>query len=186
LNEDAVPKTLYGHSDPIHIMKLSPFNNIIISADTFGKIKVCEFPNIFNIISVILYKNEDIKYIEFLSNREIVLLDSLNVLHIWSLDDFTLQSKTNLNINPGQEIISIIPFVEKYIFLELNEYYYLYEKKDNELIKVSEIKKENTVTDNEAIKTKTFVKYEPNKKILQIILMDSSCNIQNTIVKILN
>jgi hypothetical protein len=52
------PVILYGHSDPIHFMRMSSFNNIIVSCDTFGKIKICEFPNIFNVLSVLFYENE--------------------------------------------------------------------------------------------------------------------------------
>jgi hypothetical protein len=49
---------MYGHSDPVHAMKMSPSNGLIASCDTFGKIKICEFPNVFNLITTLLYKNE--------------------------------------------------------------------------------------------------------------------------------
>ncbi len=32
--------------------------DIIISTDTFGKVKICDFPNVFNIRTVLLYDNE--------------------------------------------------------------------------------------------------------------------------------
>ncbi len=47
---------LYGHSDPIHFMKL--IGNIIVTCDTFGKVKICDFPNVFNVRSALFYDNE--------------------------------------------------------------------------------------------------------------------------------
>lgn len=52
------PKLLYGHSDPISFMKMSSDGKTLISADTYGKIKVCEFPNVFNFQSVLFYNDE--------------------------------------------------------------------------------------------------------------------------------
>lgn len=164
MNNDILelPTILYGHSDPIHQMRISPFNNTIISADTFGKIKICEFPNIFNFLSVILYKNEDIKYLDFLSNKEIVVLNSENTLHFWSLEDYELKHKHNLN-EKDLEIISIIPFDSKFIYIESNKYLAIFERKEGELMKIEEIEK------NSEKNTKNFFLNESNNfKIIQV------------------
>lgn len=59
LNEfNEAPKILFGHSDPIHFLKINSSLSLIASADTFGKIKLHQFPNIFEMESVLLYKNE--------------------------------------------------------------------------------------------------------------------------------
>jgi WD40 repeat protein len=147
LSEDFTqpPTILYGHSDPIHMMKISPFNNMIVSADTFGKIKICEFPNIFNFMSVILYKNEDIKFLDFFSNRELLILNSDGEIHIWSLENFELKFKCSLNelLEKEPEIISIIPFGVSKIYIETSKFYYILNRSDNKFVKSLEIEKKN-------------------------------------------
>jgi hypothetical protein len=132
------PQILYGHSDPIHILQISPLNNTILSADTFGKIKVCEFPNIFNLISVVLYKNEDIKFLDFLSNQFMIVLNSDNFIHLWKLDDFQLKIKIKIG-EKGDDLQSIVTFGGKFFYVESEKKYYLYEFQEDldkiELIK---------------------------------------------------
>jgi WD40 repeat protein len=166
------PIILYGHSDPIHMMKMSPHNNMIISADTFGKIKICEFPNIFNFLSVMLYKNEDIKFLDFLSNRELLVLNSEGEIHVWSLEDFQLKFKFSLNENLEKEIelVSIIPFGESSLYIETSKFYYVLAKEENTFKKILELQK----TQDKIVKS-FFLSEQSGFKILGV---DEEANIQ--------
>ena len=93
---DEPPKILYGHSDPIHFMKVSPSGKMIATADTLGKIKIVDFPNIYNMLTVLLYNNEDIKFCDFLNNQILIVINSNYEIHIWNLNDFKLKSKFDL------------------------------------------------------------------------------------------
>lgn len=87
---------LYGHSDPIHFMRVSPLRNRIATADTLGKIKLVEFPNIYNMITVFLYNNEDIKFCDFLNNQNLIVINSKYEMHVWNLNEFKLKNKFDL------------------------------------------------------------------------------------------
>jgi len=93
---DEPPKILYGHSDPIHFMKVSPSRKMIATADTLGKIKIVEFPNIYNMLTVLLYNTEDIKFCDFINNQNLIVINSRYEIHIWNLNDFQLKSKYDL------------------------------------------------------------------------------------------
>ncbi len=93
---DEPPKILYGHSDPIHFMRVSPTGKMIATADTLGKIKIVEFPNIYNMLTVLLYNNEDIKFCDFINNQNLIVINSSYEIHIWNLNDFQLKSKFDL------------------------------------------------------------------------------------------
>jgi hypothetical protein len=149
------PIILYGHSDPIHFMRISPFNNVIISADTFGKIKICEFPNIFNFLSVLFYENEDIKYVDFFSSKELMVLNSEHWLHFWSTEDFQIKYKFQLETvletvlanDISIDIVNIkaiIPFKEKFIYIETNDSYYILEKEEHNLTTRKKVSKQDT------------------------------------------
>jgi hypothetical protein len=176
------PKALYGHSDPIHFMKISPSKNLIASADILGKIKICEFPNVFNFLSVLFYENEDVKFMDFFSksDSELVVLDSKHVLHIWSLESFKILCKIGLdavllkNTNfKSAEINSIVPFGKNSLFVETKENYFILEKQESfELNIRKEIKKDDSNSNS-----KNFFFEDENKvvsvddkgKILSII-----------------
>lgn len=93
---DEPPKILYGHSDPIHFMRVSPTGKMIATADTLGKIKIVEFPNIYNMLTVLLYNNDDIKFCDFLNNNNLIVINSNYEIHLWNLGDFQLKSKFDL------------------------------------------------------------------------------------------
>ena len=51
-------KILTGHSDLIAFLRLSNNKKYLISADTFGKVKITNFPNVFKMETVLFYKDE--------------------------------------------------------------------------------------------------------------------------------
>ncbi len=77
-------------------MTVSPLGKMVATADTLGKIKIVEFPNIYNMLTVLLYNNDDIKFCDFLSNQNLLVINSLYEIHIWNLNDFQLKSKFDL------------------------------------------------------------------------------------------
>jgi WD40 repeat protein len=128
------PVILYGHSDPVHMLRISPFSNLIVSADTFGKIKVSEFPNIFNFLNVILYKNDEIRYLDFISNKELLVLTTEGMAHVWSMETFELITKFNIaQLINNDEIISIHKFGEKEttFYIETASTHYIVVKKED-------------------------------------------------------
>lgn len=89
-------KILFGHCDPITFLQLSPQNKLLLSSDSFGKIKVYQFPNCFNMLTVMLYKNDEIKYVNFISEEAIIVLTNENEVHLWSTYDFTINDRYKL------------------------------------------------------------------------------------------
>ena len=77
-------------------MRVSPNGKLIATADTLGKIKLVEFPNIFNMLTVFLYNNEDIKFCDFVNNQNLIVINSKYEIHLWNLNDFKLKSKFDL------------------------------------------------------------------------------------------
>jgi len=77
-------------------MKVSPSGKIIATADTLGKIKIVEFPNIYNMLTVLLYNNEDIKFCDFINNQNLLVINSSYEFHLWDINDFQLKSKFDL------------------------------------------------------------------------------------------
>jgi len=149
-------------------MKISPSKNLIASADILGKIKICEFPNVFNVQSVLFYENEDVILMDFFSksNRELVVLDSKNALHFWSVESFktickipleeVLLENTKLT---SIEIISIMPYDENLIYVETKEEYFILEKqKSSQLIIRKKVKKHESI-----LQSKNFFLEEEGK-----------------------
>lgn len=95
-------------------MRVSPLGKMIATADTLGKIKIVEFPNIYNMLTVLLYNNEDIKFCDFLNNNNLIVVNSHYEIHIWNLNDFKLKSKFDLKtvldikIEKSEEMQNII------------------------------------------------------------------------------
>lgn len=100
-------KILFGHCDPVTFIQLSPNRKLLLSADSFGKIKVYQFPNCFNVLTVLLYKNDEIRYVNFISEEAIIVLTNENELHLWSTYDFLLNEKYKLEIESNDLIVAI-------------------------------------------------------------------------------
>lgn len=77
-------------------MKVSLSGKMIATADTLGKIKIVEFPNIYNMLTVLLYNNEDIKFCDFVNNQNLLVINSSYELHLWNINDFQLKSKFDM------------------------------------------------------------------------------------------
>ena len=94
-------KIICGHSDSITHFQISNDHNLLLSCDFFGKLKIYKFPNIFNVLSVIIYHDDDVKFVSFGNENDkclIVLTKNFNV-DIWSLYDFQMQKKEKIDDN---------------------------------------------------------------------------------------
>ena len=59
--ENGVYKTLYGHQETCLGMQMSDDSKYLVSCDTLKKVNVTNFPNVFNLQSVLLEHSQDIR-----------------------------------------------------------------------------------------------------------------------------
>ena len=108
-------KIVSGHCDTIIYFKQSKDKKLLLSSDNFGKIKIYNFPNIFNVISVILYHEDQIKYVNFGGELDkcILVLNKANSIDIWSTYDFVNQNQIKMDFIENDETIMSYKMVNK-------------------------------------------------------------------------
>ena len=108
-------KIVSGHCDTINYFKQSKDKKLLLSSDNFGKIKVYCFPNIFNVLTVILYHEDEIKYINFGGELDkcIIVLNKANSIDVWSTYDFINQNQIKMDFIENDEIIINYKMVNK-------------------------------------------------------------------------
>ena len=108
-------KIVSGHCDTINYFKQSKDKKLLLSSDNFGKIKVYCFPNIFNVLSVILYHEDEIKYINFGGELDkcIIVLNKANSIDVWSTYDFINQNQLKMDFIENDEKIMNYQMVNK-------------------------------------------------------------------------
>ena len=108
-------KIVSGHCDTIIYFKQSFDKKLVLSSDNFGKIKIYSFPNIFNVLSVILYHEDEIKYVNFGGELDkcILVLNKANSIDIWSTYDFINQNQFNLDFIENDDKIMEVKMVNK-------------------------------------------------------------------------
>ena len=94
-------KIICGHSDSITHLNISNDKKLLLSCDTFGKLKIYQFPNIFNVLSVIIYHDNDVKFVNFSgeNNKSLIVFTKNSDVDIWSLYDYQLQKKEKIEDN---------------------------------------------------------------------------------------
>ena len=94
-------KIVCGHSDSITHLNISNDKKLLLSCDTFGKLKIYQFPNLFNVLSVIIYHDNDVKFVNFggESDKSLIIFTKNSDVDIWSLYDFQLQKKEKIEDN---------------------------------------------------------------------------------------
>lgn len=147
-------KIVSGHCDSITSLKLSKDKQLLLSSDTFGKIKIYQFPNMFNVLSVLLYMNESVKYVDFIGNSSnaVIVYTKNNEIDIWSMFDFIKQTSVIVDYNDNEEFISITQCHSKSEFIiETTTRYIIYEANalTYTITKVNEILKSTFIKDNE-------------------------------------
>ena len=64
---------LFGHSESISFLMLNSERNTIVSSDSLGKIKICNFPNIFDLRTVLMYDNY--RYLSFFGKNFLLVVN---------------------------------------------------------------------------------------------------------------
>ena len=130
-------KIVTGHCDTINYIKLSLDNKLLLSSDNFGKIKIYSFPNIFNVLSVILYHEDEIIYTNFAGENDkcFFVINKAGNIDIWSIYDFINKNKINMDFLDGERIIEVKT-------LDKNEYVIIKTSKKFFVIKINDIKYE--------------------------------------------
>ena len=94
-------KIICGHSDSITHLNISNDKKLLLSCDTFGKLKIYQFPNLFNVLSIIIYHDNDVKFVNFSGeiDKSLIVFTKNSDVDIWSLYDFQLQKKEKIEDN---------------------------------------------------------------------------------------
>ena len=158
-------KIVTGHCDTINYIKLSLDKKVLLSADNFGKIKIYNFPNIFNVLSVILYHEDEIVYTNFLGENDkgFFVINKSGFIDFWSLYDFINKNKMNMDFLNEEKILEVK-------MLNKNEYIMIKTSKKFFVVKIDEDKYEiekikEIVNNKENIENKFF---DFNDKIFDI------------------
>ena len=108
-------KIVSGHCDTIIYFKQSKDKKLLLSSDNFGKIKIFSFPNMFNVLSVILYHEDQIKYVNFGGEFDkcILVLNKANNIDMWSTYDFVNQNQIKMDFIENDETILTYKMVNK-------------------------------------------------------------------------
>ena len=130
-------KIVTGHCDTINYIKLSLDKKVLLSADNFGKIKIYNFPNIFNVLSVILYHEDEIVYTNFLGENDkgFFVINKSGFIDFWSLYDFINKNKINMDFLNEEKILEVK-------MLNKNEYIMIKTSKKFFVVKIDEDKYE--------------------------------------------
>ena len=130
-------KIVTGHCDTINYIKLSLDKKVLLSADNFGKIKIYNFPNIFNVLSVILYHEDEIVYTNFLDENDkgFFVINKSGFIDFWSLYDFINKNKINMDFLNEEKILEVK-------MLKKNEYIMIKTSKKFFVVKIDEDKYE--------------------------------------------
>ena len=165
-------KILTGHCDTINFLKLSLDNKLLLSSDNFGKIKIYNFPNIFNVLSVILYHEDEIIYTNFAGEKDkcFFVINKSGNIDLWSIYDFIKKKEINLTFLNGEKIIEVKTLNKnEYILLKTNKKYFLI-KIDDTKFNIEKIKEIDIISENNNNKEKLESKFfENNCKIYQVL-----------------
>lgn len=175
-------KIITGHCDTINYIKLSLDKKVLLSADNFGKIKIYNFPNIFNVLSVILYHEDEIVYTNFLGENDkgFFVINKSGFIDFWSLYDFINKNKINMDFLNEEKILEVkmlkkneyimIKTSKKFFVVKINE-----DKYEIEKIKEIENNKENIENKFFDFNDKIFnIEINPVKNEINAIILVNS------------
>jgi len=160
-------KILTGHCDTINYLKISLDNKLLLSSDNFGKIKIYNFPNIFNVLSVILYHEDEITYTNFAGKTDkcFFVINKAGNIDFWSIYDFIKTNEINLAFLNKEKIVEVKTLNKnEYVIIKTDKKIFVIKIDDNkyEIEKVKEI-------DISEVKDKIENKFfEYNEHIYQI------------------
>ena len=164
-------KILTGHCDTINFLKLSLDNKLLLSSDNFGKIKIYNFPNIFNVLSVILYHEDEIIYTNFAGEKDkcFFVINKSGNIDLWSIYDFIKKNEINLKFLNGDKIIEVKTLNKNgYIIIKTNKKYFLI-KIDDTKFNIEKIKEIDIISENNNKENSESKFFENNSKIYQVL-----------------
>ena len=178
-------KIVTGHCDTINYLKLSFNKKILLSSDNFGKIKIYNFPNIFNVLSVILYHEDEVHYTNFGgdSDKCLFVINKAGNIDIWSIYDFINKNQINMDFLKNEKIIEVKTLNKnEYVIIKTEKKIFVIKIFDDEYkaekIKELDIIKEND--DKEKIENK-FFDFNGIIYMIEINLDKNKINAINTI-----
>ena len=178
-------KIVTGHCDTINYLKLSFNKKILLSSDNFGKIKIYNFPNIFNVLSVILYHEDEVHYTNFGgdSDKCLFVINKAGNIDIWSIYDFINKNQINMDFLKNEKIIEVKTLNKnEYVIIKTDKKIYLVKIFDDEY-KAEKIKELDNIKENddkEKIENK-FFDFDGIIYMIEINLDKNKINPINTI-----
>ena len=154
-------KIVTGHCDTINYLKLSFNKKILLSSDNFGKIKIYNFPNIFNVLSVILYHEDEVHYTNFGgdSDKCLFVINKAGNIDIWSIYDFINKNQINMDFLKNEKIIEVKTLNKnEYVIIKTEKKIFVIKIFDDEY-KAEKIKELDNIKENddkEKIENKFF------------------------------
>ena len=180
-------KIVTGHCDTINYLKLSFDKKLLLSSDNFGKIKIYNFPNIFNVLSVILYHEDEVIYTNFAGEKDkcIFVINKAGNLDSWSIYDFINKNQIKLDFLNDEKIIEVKTLNKnEYIIIKTEKKIFIVKIDDNkyEIEKIKEIYYfEKNKEKKEKIENK-FFDYNGNIYQVEINLENDTIKEINTII----
>ena len=162
-------KILTGHCDTINYLKLSLNNKLLLSSDNFGKIKIYNFPNIFNVLSVILYHEDEIVYTNFVGENDkgFFVINKAGNIDFWSVYDFVKKKEINLSFLDKEKIMEVKTLNKnEYVIIKTDKKFFVV-KIDGDKYEIEKVKEidNNGISNEEKIENK-FLEF--NGKIYHI------------------
>ena len=162
-------KILTGHCDTINYLKLSLNNKLLLSSDNFGKIKIYNFPNIFNVLSVILYHEDEIVYTNFVGENDkgFFVINKAGNIDFWSIYDFVKEKEINLSFLDKEKIVKVKTLNKnEYVIIKTEKKFFVV-KIDGDKYEIEKVKEidNNGILNEEKIENK-FLEF--NGKIYQV------------------
>ena len=162
-------KILTGHCDTINYLKLSLNNKLLLSSDNFGKIKIYNFPNIFNVLSVILYHEDEIVYTNFVGENDkgFFVINKAGNIDFWSIYDFVKEKEINLSFLDKEKIMEVKTLNKnEYVIIKTDKKFFVV-KIDGDKYEIEKVKEidNNGISNEEKIENK-FLEF--NGKIYQV------------------
>ena len=178
-------KIVTGHCDTINYLKLSFNKKILLSSDNFGKIKIYNFPNIFNVLSVILYHEDEVHYTNFGGNSDkcLFVINKAGNIDIWSIYDFINKNQINMDFLKNEKIIEVKTLNKnEYVIIKTEKKIFVIKIFDDEY-KAEKIKELDNIKENddkEKIENK-FFDFNGIIYMIEINLDKNKINAINTI-----
>jgi hypothetical protein len=164
---------MYGHSDSVSFLLLNKDN--IISSDCLGKIKICEFPNIYEIKTVLLYENYF--YLNTISENYLLVINNNSNINLWNLKTLKLDLDKNIFSDCHVEFslntnnFSFIDVVGEYLVISLKN-----DSKDRLFVFKLQIKNEVDLV---------LIKQIEDEKLTKSDILNTTVNNQ-LVVKLIN